>query len=71
MGISTTSLVRNHIYVTRQIIIIVGGKLELCGMARHGMLSELNTLRVRKSSPECGVHVLCYVYVEKCGKGFV
>ena len=60
---------------TRQMIIIVGGEPELsCGTARHGMAKQEGgvcvrpyALRMRKSCPECSVHV----YVEKCEKGFV
>ena len=63
---------------TREVTIIAGGEPELCcgmaGVVRHakregGVYARPYTLRVRKSCPECGVHVM--LYVEKCEKGFV
>ncbi len=49
--------------VTRQMMIIAGGEPELC-CRRHaklegGVYGPLYALRVRKSCPECSVHVLC------------
>ena len=48
---------------TRQMIIIAGGEPELCHR-RHakregGVYAPPYALRVRKSCPECSVHVLC------------
>ena len=50
-----------------------GGNPELC-FRRHAkrdgeVYARQYALRVRKSCPECSMHVLCYV--GKCGKGFV
>ena len=49
--------------LTRQMIIIAGGEPELCHR-RHakregGVYAPPYALRVRKSCPECSVHVLC------------
>ena len=49
--------------VTRQMMIIAGGEPELC-RRRHakregGVYAPPYALRVRKSCPECSVHVLC------------
>ena len=39
-------------HTTRQMIIIIGGEPELCGMCSTTWLSELYALRVRKPCPE-------------------
>ena len=49
--------------ITRQMMIIAGGEPELC-CRRHakregGVYGRPYALRVRKSCPECSVHVLC------------
>ena len=49
--------------ITRQMMIIAGGEPELC-RRRHakresGVYAPPYALRVRKSCPECSVHVLC------------
>ena len=51
---------------TRQMIKIVGGKPELysaaCMAKQEGELyARPYALHVRKSCPECSVHVLCFV----------
>ena len=53
----------NYLHVTRQMMIIAGGEPELC-CRRHakregGVYGRPYALRVRKSCPECSVHMLC------------
>ena len=59
----TTCVFASISSLTRQMIIIAGGEPELC-RRRHakregGVYAAPYALRVRKSCPECSVHVLC------------
>ena len=61
--------------LTRQMMIIAGGDPEMCcrwhAKREGGVYGRPYALRVRKSCPECSVHVVLTLYVGKCEKWLV